>query len=100
MFCMIALRLQVTDWRRIEPVAPPTLQPIGKAMMIIDAGAPHPTLRQTQDPIFDSLRRWTKADVPTQELPVATTVAVDGRGRRRSDADQCLGRARKRDDLD
>jgi len=43
--------------------------------MIIDAWAQHPTLRQTQDPIFDSLRRWTKAEVPTQELPVAATVA-------------------------
>jgi predicted TIM-barrel fold metal-dependent hydrolase len=44
--------------------------------MIIDAWAQHPTLRHSQDPMFDSLRRWTKAAVPTQELPVASTVAM------------------------
>lgn len=43
--------------------------------MIIDAWAQHPTLRHMQDPMFDSLRRWTKAQVPTQELPVAATIA-------------------------
>lgn len=42
--------------------------------MIIDAWAQHPTLRHTTDPMFDSLRRWTKAPVPTQELPVAETL--------------------------
>jgi hypothetical protein len=30
--------------------------------MIIDAWAQHPTARHIQDPIFDSLRRWTRAD--------------------------------------
>lgn len=44
--------------------------------MIIDAWAQHPTLRHSQDPMFDSLRRWIKAAVPTQELPVASTVAM------------------------
>jgi len=44
--------------------------------MIIDAWAQHPTLRHAQDPIFDSLRRWTKAAMPTHELPVAATLAV------------------------
>lgn len=44
--------------------------------MIIDAWAQHPTLRQARDPIFDSLRRWTKTPVATEELPVATTVAA------------------------
>jgi len=44
--------------------------------MIIDAWAQHPTLRHTQDPIFDSLRRWTRSEVPTRELPVAATVAA------------------------
>lgn len=44
--------------------------------MIIDAWAQHPTLRHTQDAMFDSLRRWTKAPVPTSELPVAATVAA------------------------
>lgn len=37
--------------------------------MVIDAWAQHPTLRFSQDPIFDSLRRWTKAETPTEELP-------------------------------
>jgi len=44
--------------------------------MIIDAWAQHPTLRQMQDPMFDSLRRWTQGGMPTQELPVAATVAA------------------------
>ncbi len=44
--------------------------------MIIDAWIQHPTLRFSQDPIFDSLRRWTKAAVATQELPVASTLAT------------------------
>jgi uncharacterized protein len=30
--------------------------------MIIDAWAQHPTPRHTKDPIFDSLRRWTRRD--------------------------------------
>jgi predicted TIM-barrel fold metal-dependent hydrolase len=44
--------------------------------MIIDAWAQHPTLRHSQDPIFDSLRRWTKTEAPTEELPVAATIAA------------------------
>lgn len=49
--------------------------------MIIDAWAQHPTLRHTQDPVFDSLRRWTKAPVPTEEIPVAFTIgAMDHAG--------------------
>jgi hypothetical protein len=32
--------------------------------MIIDAWAQHPTLRHLQDPMFESLRRWTKNAVP------------------------------------
>jgi len=43
--------------------------------MIIDAWAQHPTLRFSQSPIFDSLRRWTKAETPTEELPVSVTIA-------------------------
>jgi predicted TIM-barrel fold metal-dependent hydrolase len=42
--------------------------------MIIDAWAQHPTLRHAQDPIFDSLRRWTGEDAPTRELPVKATI--------------------------
>ena len=30
---------------------------------MIDAWLQHPTLRHSQDPIFDSLRRWTKSSV-------------------------------------
>lgn len=48
--------------------------------MIIDAWAQHPTLRHAQDPIFDSLRRWTKAPLPTRELPVAMTLAAMDQG--------------------
>jgi hypothetical protein len=49
--------------------------------MIIDAWAQHPTLRHIQDPIFDSLRRWTKTETPTQELPVSVTIgAMDQAG--------------------
>lgn len=44
--------------------------------MIVDAWGQHPTLRHMQSPIFDSLRRWAKAEVPTEELPVELTVAM------------------------
>ena len=44
--------------------------------MIIDAWAQHLTLRHAQDPMFESLRRWTKAPVPTSVPPVSTTVAM------------------------
>lgn len=44
--------------------------------MIIDAWAQHPTLRHSQDPIFDSLRRWTKTEAPTEQLPVSLTLAM------------------------
>jgi len=48
--------------------------------VIIDAWGQHPTLRHSQDPIFDSLRRWTKQPVPEQQLPVSSTVAMMDRG--------------------
>lgn len=48
----------------------------GTDSMIIDAWGQHPTLRHSQDPVFDSLRRWTRTDVPTEELPVAATLAA------------------------
>lgn len=44
--------------------------------MIIDAWGQHPTLRHSQDPIFESLRRWNKAKTPTEELPVEATIAT------------------------
>jgi predicted TIM-barrel fold metal-dependent hydrolase len=43
---------------------------------IIDAWAQHPTLRHLSDPIFASLRRWTRAEVPSAEIPVAFTIAA------------------------
>ncbi len=48
--------------------------------MIIDAWAQHPTLRHLADPMFESLRRWTRAAPPTTELPVATTLAAMDEG--------------------
>ena len=45
-------------------------------MPIVDAWLQHPTLRHTADPIFDSLRRWTRQPVPTQELAVRDSIAV------------------------
>lgn len=49
--------------------------------MIIDAWAQHPTLRHSQSPIFESLRRWTKTPVPTEELPLEATIAAMDTGR-------------------
>lgn len=49
--------------------------------MIIDAWAQHPTLRHTADPIFDSLRRWTKAPLPTEQLPIEVTLAAMDQGK-------------------
>ncbi len=43
---------------------------------IIDAWAQHPTLRHISDPIFDSLKRWTKMPTPTEEIPVEITIAA------------------------
>ncbi|MFN0123753.1 MAG: amidohydrolase family protein [Blastocatellia bacterium] len=47
--------------------------------MIIDAWAQHPTARHSQDPMFDSLRRWTRKDAGAEmqgagELPVSATL--------------------------
>lgn len=44
--------------------------------MIIDAWAQHPTLRHSQDPVFESLRRWTKAPVPAEPMPLSDTLAA------------------------
>ncbi len=48
--------------------------------MIIDAWGQHPTLRHIQSPIFDSLRRWTGQEAPSEELPVALTLAMMDQG--------------------
>lgn len=42
--------------------------------MIIDAWAQHPTLRHSQHPMFDSLRRWIRTEAPSEELPVSTLI--------------------------
>jgi len=44
--------------------------------MIIDSWIQHPTLRHSQDPIFASLRHWTKADVPQDAIPLGNTIAA------------------------
>ncbi|MEM1389982.1 MAG: amidohydrolase family protein [Pseudomonadota bacterium] len=49
-------------------------------MKIIDAWAQHPTLRHTTDPIFDTLRRWTKGAIPTEEIPLSATLAAMDQG--------------------
>jgi hypothetical protein len=49
--------------------------------MVIDAWIQHPTLRLAADPMFESLRRWNRQSVPTEELPVGATLsALDAAG--------------------
>jgi len=48
--------------------------------MIVDAWAQHPTLRHGQDPMFESLRRWTRMPVPDAELPVKATLGMMDQG--------------------
>lgn len=45
-------------------------------MTIIDAWAQHPTLRHSQDSIFNSLRRWTHSVAPTEPLSLPTTLSA------------------------
>ncbi len=49
--------------------------------IIIDAWGQHPTARHIQDPIFDSLRRWTKS-LNMKETPSvnSTLSALDAGG--------------------
>tara|TARA_Y100000748_G_scaffold292697_1_gene281483 strand:- start:18546 stop:19352 length:807 start_codon:yes stop_codon:yes gene_type:complete len=42
--------------------------------MIIDAWAQHPTLRHSQDPMFESLRRWTRRSIPEEAIPLSATL--------------------------
>jgi hypothetical protein len=42
--------------------------------VIIDARAQNPTLQFSGDPIFDSLRRWNREGVPSEELPLELTI--------------------------
>lgn len=42
--------------------------------MIIDAWAQHPTLRHLQDPVFESLRRWSRGTIPDEAPPIEATI--------------------------
>lgn len=44
--------------------------------MIIDVWAQHPTMRHANDPLFETLRRWTRMPPLTQELPLALTLGA------------------------
>jgi len=44
--------------------------------MIVDAWMQHPTLRFMQHSMFESLRRWTRGQVPVEELPLDFTLAA------------------------
>lgn len=43
---------------------------------IVDVWMQHPTLRHARHEMFESLRRWTNTEAPTEPLPVAATVAA------------------------
>lgn len=45
-------------------------------MRIIDAWMQHPTLAFIQQEMFASLWRWTKAEVPQQEIPLEVTIST------------------------
>ena len=47
---------------------------------VIDVWMQHPTLRHSQHEMFDSLRRWTSTDTPTEELPLDLTLAMMDEG--------------------
>ena len=47
-----------------------------KDQRTIDAWMQHPTLDFINHPMFDSLKRWTKAGKTTEELPVKFTLSV------------------------
>lgn len=43
---------------------------------IIDVWMQHPTARFSSDPMFESLLRWTRGQMPQEEIPVELTVAM------------------------
>ena len=47
---------------------------------MIDAWIQHPTARQSGDPMFDSLRRWTKSDLDAVPTVADTVAALDAAG--------------------
>jgi predicted TIM-barrel fold metal-dependent hydrolase len=44
--------------------------------VIIDVWMQHPTLRHLRHDMFESLRRWTGLEVPTEEPPIELTIAA------------------------
>ena len=46
---------------------------------MIDAWIQHPTARHSGDPMFDSLRRWTKSDLDAVPTIADTVAALDAR---------------------
>ena len=47
---------------------------------MIDAWIQHPTARHSGDPMFDSLRRWTKSDLDAVPTVADTVAALDAAG--------------------
>jgi hypothetical protein len=47
---------------------------------VIDVWMQHPTLRHSQHEMFDSLRRWPGAEMPTAALPLDTTIRAMDEG--------------------
>ena len=47
---------------------------------VIDAWIQHPTARHSGDPMFDSLRRWTKSDLDAVPTIADTVAALDASG--------------------
>ena len=43
---------------------------------VIDAWIQHPTLRFLRHDMFESVRRWTGTEIPTEELPLEMTLAA------------------------
>ena len=48
--------------------------------MIIDSWAQHPTLRHSQNPMFASLRRWSRSEALREELPLEETLRLMDEG--------------------
>jgi len=51
-----------------------------RANKVIDVWMQHPTLNFSNHPMFDSLRRWTKTEKLTEELPAEFTLAAMDQG--------------------
>ena len=44
--------------------------------MTVDVWMQHPTLRFLNHDMFESLRRWTGQEIPSQEVPIEMTLAA------------------------